>query len=951
MRLRTKNRLKNRSNPLATIGLLFAMLVSLAAAAGVIYGVLRYADLTRNLPPPDLLETLLDPGHGTLRQPTRIYDQTGEVVLWEFKNPRIAFREYGSITDGNILFFQDVSEDLINAVLASQDPDYLNKTEGFLESIISGQPDPIPAQLVEDLLLWQEADHPDYFVRTKILVGQIIARYGREKVLEWYLNNAYFGNQIYGIRGAAQLYFGKPAGQLDLAESALLAGVAKFPSLNPYDSPEAARENQLDILSTMYDAGLITRGELEGAIQKQLIYPDLEGADDQTLPGYVEYILKEAGGMIPREHLLRGGFKISSTLDGTLQGELQCTVRLMISRAYGQDPPLDPACQAARLLPRYTGEPLDAEQPLEIGLVFLDPLKGELLGLVAERGDRGQAVLDLPRNPGTLLTPFSYLNYFTQGFGPAALVWDIPLDEINAPSEMMHPGCRGECDYQGPVNIRTALVNDYLSPAHQLWQSQGSTQIEKTLGLFGFSVENDRCPDCEVFPGIPALDIIDLAQGYGVFVNQGVLRGITSGRSQLEIQPASIQNIEDLSGWWKIPEVEFVENKIISEQLAYLVNHILSDENARIHGDVYQIGRPAGVKTGYVPGGSSAWVIGYTPQTLTGVWSGGSAGSGEDSEHFIEISAAIWRAITQYTTRDQENSGWEMPPDVVALDVCYPSGLLVSENCPREVREIFIQGNEPQGADTLYRVLDINRETGLLASVFTPRQLIEEKVFLDFPSKAKGWADLAGIESPPGLYDLDDRGDGREGFLLSSPENLSFVSGRVRLVGSLPEQDFKSARLQYGQGMNPGAWLQIGADITSPALDVWLGSWDTTDLEDGVYALQLVLIQQDQEIDQVSLIVSVDNTPPQISLKPDLSNMAISYRAGKQMLLEAVFENSSEIRLVEFYLDGRLIGSRSSPPFIHPWMVSPGNHQLLLKAVDLAGNRGELELEFEVAGD
>jgi hypothetical protein len=79
--------------------------------------------------------------------------------------------------------------------------------------------------------------------------------------------------------------------------------------------------------------------------------------------------------------------------------------------------------------------------------------------------------------------------------------------------------------------------------------------------------------------------------------------------------------------------------------------------------------------------------------------------------------------------------------------------------------------------------------------------------------------------------------------------------------------------------------------------------------------------------------------------------MAISYREGKQMLLEAVFENSSEIRLIEFYLDGRLIGSRSSPPFIHPWMVSPGNHQLLLKAVDLAGNRGELELEFEVAGD
>jgi len=699
MRFRSNRENHNRSNPLGMIGLLIALLISIITAGGVIYGVYRYAEITDTLPPPDMLERLLNPPDGSLLEPTKIFDRTGEIVLWQFENPLVEYRRYLNITDGSMLFYQEVSRDLINAFLAAQDPEYFNKPETFLVGIWDNQADPITEKMVEDLLLWNESDHPYREIRINLLADQIVARYGREKVFEWFLNNAYFGNQIYGVYQAALIYFGKSAADLDLAESALLAAVANYPSLNPYDSPEAAKENQEIVLGLMTQAGLITRTEETRAVQKQIIFPDPETAAGDHVPAFVAYILNEADEFIPRERLIRGGYRIISTLDYAIQQELECAVELITDRVYGNDPDLDPDCQTAKLLPKYTGPYLNGSDQLEIDLVLLDPLRGELLGVV------GPSNLDAPRNPGTTLTPFLYLNYFTQGFEPASLVWDIPLDDVSLSKLELHPGCEQDCEFRGPVNIRTAMINDYLSPAKQLWESQGKKQIENTLTLFGFSLGTEICQDCEIFSDGPELNIIDLAQGYGVFVNQGFLRGRSAGGSILEVQPAVILSIEDQSGWTTFNDLGFVENKIINEQLAFMINHVLSDEFSRENGDIFQIGRPVGVKTGFVPESESAWVIGYTPSQVTAIWAGNPAGHDQAQADYNQISAALWRAVTQQLSRGQEISGWVIPTGISTLDVCYPSGMLPGENCPREVREIFIEGNEPQRVDTLYQVL------------------------------------------------------------------------------------------------------------------------------------------------------------------------------------------------------------------------------------------------------
>ena len=947
LRFRKERQARDRSNPLGMVGFLFAAVISILISGGVIYGVSRYAEITRDLPSPAEMEILLDPISGSLLEPTQILDRTGSQILWRLENPAIEFRRYAAITDGETIFYNNVPENFIQATLAAVDPEYFQRADSFLIGILDGSPDPFPEALVKELLLWNEVDHPYYEIRTHLLADQIIAVYGREKVLEWYLNSAYYGNQIYGAAQAAYYYFGKDLGDLDLSESAMLAAVASYPALNPQDAPVAARDNQAHVLDHMVKAGFISSNESARAARAKLIYADPEPETGFSRPPFVSYVLNEAGRAIPQERLLRGGLKIISTLDSELQDALLCTLETMKGRVYGQDPQLGSDCEAARLLPKYSGPFLEVNDPLEMNLVVYDPLSGELLGMVGVTGTGEPSSLDKPRDPGSLITPYLYLNAFTQGFGPASLVWDIPLRESELTAADLHPGVGAEGEFLGPISMRTALVNDLLSPARQLLASQGLPQLRSTLGLFGYSV-----PSAPVVNNFPALEMIDLVQGFGVFVNRGYLMGRMGDTAGLEIQPAGILKIEDLEGREYILSEFLSEKKIISEELTYLINHVLSDQEAwldPVTADVFRIGRPVGVKTGYVAGDQSGWVIGYTPQIVVGSWAGGFDRREEEKNiDPVEISASLWRAVTQHVSRESSAQGWEMPPGILSEDVCYPSGDLPTEFCPRIVREVFIQGNEPLGLDGLYMALEVNRETGLLASVFTPASQIEERVYLDVPLLAVTWAEQAGVETPPVVYDLGTEIQDGDSFNISEPDNLSFVRGEVRIVGSIPREGFVSARLQYGEGLNPHSWVQIGEDITFPVSNRLLEIWDTTELEEGIYALQLVVIQESQQIQKRSLILSVDNTAPEMILITDLSDGEVPFQQGKDLLFEVRFSNPSEIEEVNFFLDGYLLASRRVGPFVVPWRLTYGKHVFEVRALDQAGNTAELSVDFSV---
>ena len=952
MRFRNDKKQNPPNRPLTRLGTFFALVLSLGGAVAVILGVYRYAEITGDLPPPVMIEILLGDLDGALLEPTKIYDHTGEDLLWKFENPGIDHRQNIHITDGRMLFYSDVPEDLIFAVLEALDPDYLSRPENFLENIWDNSPDPIPQNLVKKLLLWDEEDHLYRQLRVNILADQIIGRYGRLRTLEWFLNSAYFGNQVYGVNQAARIYFGKNLVDLDLAESVLLAGVIQYPSLNPYDAPTAAKENQENILSSMVLNGLISEVEADRAANQELAYADPEDVIALDSPAYVNYILEEAEVIVPIDRLLRGGFKIISTLDGDIQEVLECTAEIELSRLYGDVSPLDESCPGAKFLPKYTGKYLSDQDLIEFNLILHDPQSGELLAMIEVSRQAGKGKLLDPRDPGTLMTPFIYLNSFAQGFEPASLVWDIPLPESDLSADELHPACDNDCGFLGPVNMRTSMGSDYLSPSYQLWSSLGEKRIINTLSLFGLSLSDSGCSDCLIFADGSPLEIVDIAQGYGIFAAQGTLQGRSVSEYSSEVQPISIKSVEDLSNSEWVGFHPLIKKTVISEELAYLVNHALSDENARrdIKGrDVYQIGRPAGIKVGYVPGSSSGWTVGYTPQRVAVVWVGNHSGDSDfQSADYQKISGDIWRASIQYVSKDLEILDWEMPPGVIAFDVCYPSGMIPTDHCPRVVREPFIEGNEPQEIDSLYQVYEVNRETGLLASVFSPAEQIEERVYLNVPPFAEEWAAEAGVPLPPNTHDLDSNKTEVNDLKISSPENYSFVRGMVNITGTLPKDDFLSARLQYGQGMNPKSWLQIGQEITTPVSGGRLGVWNTQELDDGIYAVQLVLVRRGQQIESVSAVISVDNTPPDVRLTPDLQDQQIRYEADKELLFTADLSNLSEIQSVSFYINSELVSTRVVPPYFYSWPLTLGHVDLRVVAIDQANNQGEYTASFIV---
>jgi hypothetical protein len=103
----------------------------------------------------------------------------------------------------------------------------------------------------------------------------------------------------------------------------------------------------------------------------------------------------------------------------------------------------------------------------------------------------------------------------------------------------------------------------------------------------------------------------------------------------------------------------------------------------------------------------------------------------------------------QYALRDLPSASWEAPPGIVTVSVCDPSGLLPTAICPNVVNEVFLDGRQPVETDTLYQTFQINIESGLLATVFTPPELVETRTYMVVPPQARQWAQTAGIDTPP----------------------------------------------------------------------------------------------------------------------------------------------------------------------------------------------------------
>jgi membrane carboxypeptidase/penicillin-binding protein PbpC len=488
------------------------------------------------------------------------------------------------------------------------------------------------------------------------------------------------------------------------------------------------------------------------------------------------------------------------------------------------------ACDSARYLPSLPPGLTLADS--SASSLILNPDNGQVLAVVGETVQGVETPLVTAHSSGSSLDAFVYLTGFTRGLSPASLTWDIPGDGTIQNFDGI---------FHGPMRLRIALANDYQVPVETLKAQMGIENVTSIASSFGVDLNQD-------------VTMLELAGAYGVFGKQGVYFGQNVGD---EFSPVTILRVEgtdhSLMLDWSLPQAK----PVVTPALAYLMTNILSDETARWpslgRSNALEIGRPAGVKVGQTVNGQDAWVVGYTPSHVVAVWTGVHAENELVSARFPSV---LWNALMQIVSGNAPAGGWIAPQGVSTITVCDPSGMLPTSECPNLVSDVFLNGSEPIQADNLFREFSINRETGLLATVFTPPELIEKRVYMIVPENARDWAASAGLDIPPTSYDAIQAPPVNAAVNISAPELFADVNGLVKIIGTASGNNFEYYRIQVGKGLNPRQWIQLGGDVATPVEDGMLAEWDTKGLS-GLYAVQLQVVRSDQRVDTAVIQVTI----------------------------------------------------------------------------------------------
>ena len=412
-------KLRTVSNRTRSALLSVGMVLSLLLAVAIILGAFAYADITHDLPSVEILPRLLNPPAGLLLQPTRVYDRTGLQLLFTF-SPTNAPRRYIPINEQNP---QHIPQSLVNSIIAVQDPQFRSHSGYTIEGYNDPNSHPTIAQkLVSELVTYNEAPSARRAIRERILAAQITAQFGRTQILEWYINSAHFGNYAFGAEAASQLYFGKAADQLTLAESAILAATSETPALNPLDAPGQSIQRGREVIQTLVKLGLVSKKDAEAALKKT---PKIQSAlptPPGPAPAFVNMVISQLDSQIPRDRIERGGMNIITTLDYELQKQSACVTEVYASRMGGSTESKN-NCESASLLPSLP--PGTTFTDSSASALILDPNNGQVLALVGETNQGVETPLVSAHQPGSSLDAFVYLTGFTRGLSPASLTWDI----------------------------------------------------------------------------------------------------------------------------------------------------------------------------------------------------------------------------------------------------------------------------------------------------------------------------------------------------------------------------------------------------------------------------------------------------------------------------------------------------------------------------------------------
>ena len=422
-----------------------------------------------------------------------------------------------------------------------------------------------------------------------------------------------------------------------------------------------------------------------------------------------------------------------------------------------------------------------------------------------------------------------------------------------------------------------------------------------------------------------------MAYAFSVFSNGGVMAGQLIPEDLYrpgfrELNPVAILRIEDSQGRIISQYLHPETRQVLSPQLAFLMNDILSDNQARlaafgVDNKLYIEDRPVAAKTGTTDDWRDAWTIGYTPQLAVGVWVGNSDNEPMENVPGARGAAPIWREVIQYALRDTPAQEFVRPPGIVEERVCAMSGLLPTTRCPATVTERFLDGTVPTAYCDVHQVFRVNRATGKLASVHTPPDLVEERVYEIFPPEARDWVRESGIPQPPTEYDEYGPSLVAGDVAIIDPAPYAYLSQPRLIRGNAKGGDFQAWRLEFGPGLNPSSWSPIGPDRDHQVDHGPLEFWDVSTLE-GLYTLRLTVMCHNRPPDQAAIQVTVDHIPPDLWLTYPPDDKTYIMEDDEYVNIQADARDNVSMDRVEFYRNGELMKITTVPPYTARWTIT-----------------------------
>ncbi len=860
-------------------------LIFLLGACGIVAGLAYYSSLAS----PYQTQIAALANYTPQFQTARILDAQGNLIV------ELTSQQGGARTTVPI---KDISPFFIDAVVSTENERYYddpgwdaiaiaraiiqNATSGDIQSGAST----ITQQLARNLILQSTDVTTQRKLQEVVIASEIAQKYDKNFILQLYMNEVFFGNQSYGVEAAAEFYFNKKAADLNMAESALLAGMIQAPATyDPVVNSGAAFARMDTVLRRMRQTGCIQfqhepylgrpfciddsqiRLKADGDIVGGNILIERAVVETTTFkprtyavkyPHFVNFVQAQIEQTFGASEMYRRGFTISTTLLPRIQDAAQTALQQQIAATSS------------------TG--------LDSGAVLVtDPATGAIRAMVGspdfnDEAHDGQVNNVLTwQQPGSSIKPIVYVGAFEgvnkdngfQYLTPASILWDVPTTFNTQPP---YAPVNYDHLFHGPVGVRYALQNSYNIPAVKALQFIGLDKFKDVAARMGERFLDDATFGLPSALGANEVRLYDHVQAYATLANGG-----------LRVPLYAITGITDASG----ANVELPPRpqpvQAIQPQVAYMMANILSDNQARAAAFGLNSGLTipgydnlVAAKTGTTNDNRDLWTMGFTSNMVVGVWTG-RVDNQPTSATTGTAAIPIWHMVMQAALQGTAVQPFADPGGLAAAQICSDTGVIYdqSQKCTSTRSEIFIQSQPPPPANQAFlQQAAVDTWTGLRANQFCSEN-VESRAFvrIDDPSAVtwlqtadgKAWATQMGFPDDVEALPAQECNASTQlpNIHMNQPVDGQQITGVLQVIGSVVAPNFNRYQLEVASINDPNNFQMVdGPYTTQQQPGALIAKWDTSVVPNGLYRLRLAAFANDGGYVYRIVQIGVNNVLP-----------------------------------------------------------------------------------------